>query len=110
MAAKQPSKKNMDVLNAGTSRATVIAEFGAPIHSETDQDGNKVDIFKFIQGYSKGVKASRALFHGAADIFTFGLWEVIGTPVESIADGTEVKVQVTYDANDRVLKISELQK
>ena len=109
MAAKQPPKKNMNVLSAGTSRATVIAELGQPILTEINPDGNKVDIFKFVQGYSKGVKASRALFHGVADFFTLGLWEVIGTPAESIANGTEVKVQVTYDANGRVLEISGLQ-
>jgi hypothetical protein len=37
-----------------------------------------------------------------------GLWEVIGTPVEAIADGTEVKVQVEYDANEKVQNIIAL--
>ncbi len=110
MAAKQPPKKNMDVLHAGTSRASVIAEFGSPVHTETNAEGNHVDIFSFVQGYSKGVKASRAVFHGTADIFTLGLWEVIGTPVEAVADGTQVKVQVAYDKDDRVADVTTLDK
>ena len=54
-------------------------------------------MFAFKQGYSKGVKAGRALVHGAADVATAGLWEVVGIPAESLADGRDVKVEVTYD-------------
>jgi len=35
-------------------------------------------------------------------VLTFGLWEFLGTPVEMAADGTQVKVQVAYDAGDCV--------
>lgn len=32
-------------------------------------------VFKFVlQGYSTGAKAGRALFLGAADVMTLGLW------------------------------------
>ena len=107
MAAKQPEKKNMTVLSEGTPRGHVIAELGSPIHSEQTSDG-KMDIYKFVQGYSKGAKAGRALFHGVADVATLGLWEVIGTPVEGIADGTEVTVEVHYDKDDRVSTVKSL--
>ncbi|UCG07098.1 MAG: hypothetical protein JSV83_00105 [Desulfobacterales bacterium] len=101
MAANQPDKKDINVLNKVTPRIHVIAEFGQPAFTET-KDNIRSDIFTFVQGYSSGVKASRAAFHGVADVLTFGLWEVVGTPVESVADGTEVKVQVTYDESDCV--------
>ena len=101
MAAKQPPKKDLSVLTAGTHRARLIAEFGAPIHTET-KDGNKVDVFKFVQGYSTGAKTGRAVFHGAADVFTLGLWEVVGTPTEAAFDGQDMAVQVSYDAQDKV--------
>jgi hypothetical protein len=52
------------------------------------------------------VKAGRALVHGAADVATFGLWEVIGIPAEAIADGTDVKVEVKYDAQQVVQSVT----
>ncbi len=60
------------------------------------------ETYFFIQGYSFPVKAGRALFHGAADVSTLGLWELVGTPAELIFDGTEVRVEVLYDEQDRV--------
>src|ERR1700749_1418432 len=73
-ATQQPGKKDLGVLNQGMPRTHVIAELGAPLWSD-ERDGDIVDVFAFRQGYSKGVKAGRALIHGAADVATFGLWE-----------------------------------
>ena len=101
MATRQPNKKNLRVLDQGTLRTHVIAELGAPSWTG-EKEGKKVDVFTFRQGYSTGAKAGRAFVHGAADVFTLGLWEVVGTPVESVASGTDVKVEVTYDENDKV--------
>ncbi|HEU4431741.1 MAG TPA: hypothetical protein VFT98_23485, partial [Myxococcota bacterium] len=85
----------------------MIAEVGAPTFSELQPEGRK-DIFSFVQGYSKGEKAARALFHGTADFFTAGLWEVIGTPAEQAINGTDVSVAVVYDATDRVKRVDVL--
>ena len=107
MAANQPGKRNFDVLNVGTYRSRVLAEFGQPVATET-RDGKTVDIFKFVQGYSDGSKAGRALFHGAADVLTLGLWEVVGTPIESIADGDEIQIEVIYDLDQNVESVNTL--
>jgi len=104
-ASQQPEKKNLTVLESGTPRSHVIAELGAPLWSE-QRDGKTVDIFAFKQGYSKTTKAGRALVHGTADVFTFGLWEVVGIPAETLADGKDVKVQVVYDANEHVQSLN----
>jgi outer membrane protein assembly factor BamE (lipoprotein component of BamABCDE complex) len=103
MAANQPDKKDMDVLKVGTPRSTVVAEFGAPVETTT-RGGAKVDLFTFVQGYSGLEKGGRAVLHGAADVFTLGLWEVVGTPIEGYANGTKVSVEITYDREDRVVK------
>jgi hypothetical protein len=103
-ATQQPDKKNLNVLSSGTPRSHVIAELGAPLWTE-ERDGVTVDIFAFKQGYSKGVKAGRAMLHGAADVATWGLWEVVGLPVESLADGKDVKVEITYDESRNVEKL-----
>ncbi len=101
MAATQPSRKNVDLFRPGTPRAQLLAEFGNPVAGE-EKDGKRMDIFRFRQGYSGGAKAVRAVTHGVMDVLTIGLWEVVGTPVEGVADGEDVAYQVTYDTNDCV--------
>ena len=100
-AAQQPGKKNLNVLTVGTPRTHVIAELGAPVFSE-ERDGHEIDVFTFKQGYSKPTKAGRAMAHAAADVVTWGLWEVVGTPVEMLADGTDVKLEISYDQQHAV--------
>lgn len=100
-ASRQPDKKDVSVLSQGTPRAHVIAELGKPEWTR-ERDGVTTDVFSFRQGYSKGVKAGRALVHGAADVVTGGLWEVVGIPAETLADGTQVQVVVTYDDVENV--------
>jgi outer membrane protein assembly factor BamE (lipoprotein component of BamABCDE complex) len=106
-ATNQPDRKDLSVLRPGTDRARVIAELGKPVHSET-KNGHKSDIFNFVQGYSKTNKTLRALGHGVADVYTLGLWEVVGTPIEGVASGNRVEVVVNYDNHDQVSKIKVL--
>jgi outer membrane protein assembly factor BamE (lipoprotein component of BamABCDE complex) len=107
MAANQPDKKDLGVLKSGTPRNAVLAELGTPIETTT-RSGAKVDVFTFTQGYSGVEKGGRAVLHGAADVLTLGLWEVIGTPIEGVANGTKVSVEVSYDREDRVAKVVPL--
>ena len=109
MAAKGPDKKDLKVLKPGTSRYQVLSELGQPVASE-HKDDHRVDIFSFTQGSSKGAKAGRALMHGTADLVTLGLWEIIGTPTETMLDGKKMAFEVHYDANDRVAEVVPLHK
>lgn len=107
-AARQPAKKNLSVLSPGVPRTNVIAELGAPIWTE-ERDGATADVFAFKQGYSKHNKAARVFGHAALDVVTGGLWEVVGTPAEVIADGADVKVEVCYDEDYRVESINVIE-
>ena len=109
MAAHQPSRKDVGVLSPGMPRNMVLAELGAPVSSER-KAGQRVEIFAFTQGYRKGVKVSRAILHGSADVMTFGLWEVAGTPTEALLNGSKKAFEVTYDASDRVETVVPLRK
>ncbi|SFO06247.1 hypothetical protein [Nitrosospira briensis] len=109
MAAKQPDKKNVGLFQIGTPRVMLLGEFGAPAMSEI-RNGRKYEIFKFVQGYSTGAKAGRALFHGAADVMTLGLWEVVGTPTEAVFSGDEMAFEVSYDQNDRIDQVTTIKK
>jgi hypothetical protein len=101
MAAQLPDKKNLEVFAPGVARQVVLAEMGLPASYE-DRDGVRSEVYKFRQGYSPPAKISRAVLHGAADIMTVGLWEVVGTPTEYIFSGTDMLVRVTYNRYDRV--------
>jgi hypothetical protein len=109
MAAKQPGLKDLDLLKVGTSRSMLLAEFGLPTVSDV-RDGKKSEIFKFVQGYSSGAKAGRAFFHGAADVVTLGLWEVVGTPTEAVFSGDEMAYEVRYDDTERIDQVTVLKK
>ncbi len=99
MAANQPDKRDLTVLKEGMPRSQVIAQLGAPATTEKE-NGKRTDIFSFIQGYSTGTKSSRAVTHLVLDVFTIGLWEIFGTPIETSFDGDRVTATVVYDVND----------
>ena len=82
----------------------MVAELGAPIESRKQGEGT-TDVVAFQQGYSLPTKFSRVVFHGVADVFTFGLWEVAGTPVELSLQGEEVRAEVQYDRDDFVRRV-----
>jgi hypothetical protein len=106
-AATQPPRKNLGLLAPGTPRSALIAEFGVPARSRL-VNFNRVDVFSITQGYSKGARAGRALVHGTADVLTGGLWELAGTPAEMYFEGENMTYEVSYDAQDRVLRVSRL--
>jgi len=108
MATNQPAKKDLSILKEGTPREFVLAEFGVPVFSEKEAD-KRFEIYRFYEGSAKGWKTSRALFHAAADVFSLGLWELVGTPAEMAVKGNKLAAKVIYDENDRIVsaEISE---
>ena len=107
MAANQPDKKDLSVLTTGTPRARLLEEFGQPLSSRLQGD-KRIDLFSFVQGYSKEVKAGRAFGHGAGNVATFGLWEFAGTSMETVFDGKKLSFEVTYNRADLVERVVRL--
>ena len=101
MASKQPTKKNTQMIQQGLSRSMVIAEFGAPVTSEY-KNGRRHEIYTFTQGYSTINKVGRAFWHGAADVATIGLWELFGTPAETVFNGKKMSYELIFDENDQL--------
>ena len=108
MAANAQNRKDIKVLSVGNHRDLLLAELGNPVVEQRDADGNRYDIFKFIKGFSGGEKFFHAAGHGVMDVAALGLWEVIGTPSESMSQQNEIQVKVTYDKDDIVTKIVPL--
>jgi hypothetical protein len=109
MAARQPSKKDVDLFKVGTPRGSLLAEFGEPAVNEV-RDGKKFEEYRFINGYGTGAKAVRAVWHGACDVCSWGLWEIVGTPMEVFFNGDAMVYEVRYDENDRIDQVNLLKK
>ena len=107
LAARQPSRKDVDILSPGMPRNLVLAELGTPIATDT-KNGKRVEVFSFVQGYRKGVRVGRTIGHGAADVMTLGLWEIVGTPTEATLNGHRIAYEVTYDTSDRIEQVVPL--
>lgn len=109
-ATSGPESKDLTVLDPGTERYMVLSELGTPIATETDANGNKYDIFNFMQGQHGAVKAGKAVTYGAAAVLTLGLSEIITSPLEGAAGkGAKMKMQVVYDKEDKVKVVNVLQ-
>jgi hypothetical protein len=107
MAAKQPGKKDLSLFSKGMPRSVIIAEFGEPVDVQK-KDGKSVEVYKFVQGYSTGVKVGRSIFHAVADVFTLFLWEIAATPIEGMNEGDQVAYEVTFDAEQKVESVKVL--
>ncbi len=108
-ATNGPKAKDLSVLDTGTDRYSVLAELGQPVASETDKDGNKVDVFSFVQGQHGAVKAGKGILYGALAVGTLGISEIVTSPLEGAAgNGAEMQIQVSYDKADRVAGVNTL--
>lgn len=105
MAANQPGRKDLAVLTEGTPRSHVAAALGKPAWSGKNEQGLDVEVFQFVQGYSGGARAARTTWHLAADVFSMGLWDQIGTSIESKHSGTRMNAVITYDAQQQIKSV-----
>lgn len=104
-AASGPKAKDLSVLEKGTSRDTVILELGAPILSETNEAGDKTDLFKFVQGQHGAARAGKGLLYGVMAVGSLGLSELVTNPVEGAASGAEMQIKVSYDQANKVKEV-----
>ena len=108
-ATRSPEARDLSVLDLGTDRMVVLAELGKPLVSEVNKNGEQVDLFKFIQGQHGVAKVGKGVLYGALAVTTFGLSEVITSPLEgAIGGGAEMQVKVTYNDEDAIKHIKIL--
>jgi hypothetical protein len=101
-ALKQPPPKDLDGLGVGTPRQELLTRLGPPQFSETDVQGRKQDMFEFQSGMHQATKV-RALLYAGADVFTFGLAELILWPMEmTVMKDATCNVIATYNASQIV--------
>jgi hypothetical protein len=104
MALSGKKDPNLGALRVGATRGEVELQLGNPVSSVTTEDGKRVDIYEYEIGNEPS--AGRAIAHGVMDILTWGLWEVVGTPVEGLK-GNKYQISIAYDSDNRVIAINQ---
>ncbi|MBW7897419.1 hypothetical protein B188_04730 [Candidatus Brocadiaceae bacterium B188] len=102
MALSGKKDPNLSVVRVGATRGEVELALGSPTRSATTPDGRRVDVYQYEIGNEPS--AGRAVGHAVLDVFTLGLWEIAGTPIEAL-QGNKYEMTVTY-RDDRVEAIN----
>jgi hypothetical protein len=102
MALSGNENPDLGAIRVGASRGEVELHLGSPVKSTSLPDGRRADIYAYEIGNEPS--AGRAIGHGVMDVMTFGLWEVLGTPIEGV-QGERYHATITYDREDRVAEI-----
>lgn len=104
MAARKDGV-SVEKVQASRTRGQILATGPTVVSSDLLPSGQIVEVYQFQK--ERG-SAARAFMHGLLDVSTCGLWEVVGTPIEAIADQKEYyTIRITYDENE-VVQVVEL--
>lgn len=95
MALSGEQQPDLSVLKVGADRMEIEAQFHQPKSQVPLPDGRTEATYLYEVGNEPS--AGRAALNAGMDILTFGVWEVVGTPIEAI-QGEEMQVVVVYDA------------
>lgn len=102
MAMSGRPDPNTGALRIGQARDEVLLHLGQPTKTLAVADG-RTDEFHLQRGNQPST--GRAVGHAVMDVLTLGAWEIIGTPVEGFT-GETFTLSISYDAEDKVTKIS----
>lgn len=104
MAAAGDEEPNLSNVHRGASRGEVELSLGHPTAVSVAEDGSTIATYQYTIGNKPSV--GRAVGHGVLDVLTFGIWEVVGTPIEAFNQGDVKNVTVTYDASGNVSAVN----
>jgi len=94
---------DLEAIQSIHSRMQLIALGGDSVSSTTNEEGETVEIFRFMK--ERG-SVARAFMHGLLDLSTAFLWELAGTPIESALDEKKYfSLKVTFDKNETIKKM-----
>ena len=101
MAAKKEGT-NLSKVQQCKNRVQFISNGGKIVNSERMANGELEEVYRFKK--ERGSTA-RAVMHGVLDVATWGLWEVIGTPIEGCDTEEFFCIKVIYDNQNNVKNI-----
>ena len=102
MAMHGKEDVNLSSITVGQDRSIVIMHLGQPYRTFANEDG-RVDTYSVERGNAPSV--GRAVGHAVMDLLTFGIWEVIGTPIEGFA-GEEFTLTIEYGADNKLKSVA----
>lgn len=102
MAMSGEREPDLGSFGIGSHRSEVEMQLGSPLSSVTLENGQRVDVYEYQIGNEPS--AGRAIAHGAMDVLTWGVWEIIGTPVEGFI-GERRRIRICYDENNRIVSL-----
>jgi len=102
MAMHGKEDVNLSSITVGQDRSIVIMHLGQPYRTFANEDG-RVDTYSVERGNAPSV--GRAAGHAVMDLLTFGIWEVIGTPIEGFA-GEEFTLTIEYGADNKLKSVA----
>lgn len=104
MAMSGKKEPQLGAIRVGATRGEVEMHLGPPLEIR-EENGNRIDLYEYEIGNEPS--AGRAIGHGVMDVLTFGLWEVIGTPVEAI-QGEKKRLLISYDDKNIVTNVGAI--
>lgn len=102
LALQGKADPDIAALQVGATRGQIELQLGKPISTSKSKDGGTLDVYDYVSGDSPS--PGRALAHGAMDVLTLCLWEIVGTPIE-LVQGTKKSLEIQYDQNDYAMTI-----
>jgi len=100
MAARGSHPPDLSQIRPGSTKSEVMAVLGSPDSTIRHERGS-THVYQFEVGDEPS--PGRAVAHGAMDVLTFGIWEVIGTPIELFVVGESRVIVIEFDEDDRVV-------
>jgi hypothetical protein len=65
------------------------------------EEGDRIEEYEIQLGNAPS--GGRAIGHGVMDVLTFGVWEIVGTPVEGASSGKTI-ITINY-RDDKIIKL-----
>ena len=103
MALSGDKQPQLAACRVGADRSDIEMQLGKPVTVSNLTDGDQSCTYEYQVGNEPS--AGRAVAHGAMDVLTLGLWEIVGTPVEAV-QGQKYKMTVVYDTDGKAKQIT----
>ena len=104
MAMNGKNGPDMKVVKHQESRQEVERLLGSPVEVTELKNGHV--ICRYVYEAKIDPDYIRAAGHATADLFTFGLWELVGTPIEGYV-ARKRKASVEYDESGKIVKVND---
>jgi hypothetical protein len=101
-AVKQTGITVSEVKNCNTK--VCLLSTGLELVSHKEQGPKTIEIYRG-KASQNGLNYARAVVHGVLDVGTLGLWEVAGTPIESIIENNQTNLVVKAEYNKKTPEI-----